>query len=193
MLLWKSNFQKFHFVTFSEKVRMSKIIFVLGSYQSLKNLEGKRAYYFRFQSCKITVCLRSNLLYRCDSIYIYIQKMCKKTLAIYMNQSFWFHGYWLSSVRLWNFLIIGPTKEDILPKINISPVHLNLNLESLHLILSLYFFSKLQKKLQVVVWLCPWKILRFAKNIQKKFRNCLILYFNFSLQKYFCQKVKVQI
>ena len=33
-----------------------------------------------------------------------------------------------------------------------SPVHLVLNLESLHLILSLYFFSKMQKKLQVVVF-----------------------------------------
>ena len=32
-----------------------------------------------------------------------------------------------------------------------SPVHLILDLESLYLILSLYFFSKMLKKLQVVV------------------------------------------
>ena len=117
MLLWKSNFQKFHFVTFSEKVRMSKIIFVLGSYQSLKNLEGKRAYYFRFQSCKITVCLRSNLLHRCNSMYIYILKMCKKNSS-YLHEPIFLVSRLLIILRsVMNFL---PTKKDILPKININ-------------------------------------------------------------------------
>ena len=36
-----------------------------------------------------------------------------------------------------------------------SPVHLVLDLESLHLIQSLWFFSKMQKKIQLVVWSCP--------------------------------------
>ena len=48
------------------------------------------------------MCLRSNLLYRCNSLYILYTKNVQKTLVIYMNQSLWFHGYWLSSLRLWN-------------------------------------------------------------------------------------------
>ena len=35
-----------------------------------------------------------------------------------------------------------------------SPVHLDQDLESLHLILLLWFFQKCKQKLQVVVWFC---------------------------------------
>ena len=78
------------------KVRMAilNMISYEGFSRSLEKLEGKtRKSLLHIFLCKITVCLRSNLLYRCNSMYIYILKMCKKTLVISMNQSLWFHGY----------------------------------------------------------------------------------------------------
>ena len=53
-----------------------------------------------------------------------------------------------------NLLIYWFSLKFFLLAVHISPVHLVLDLESLHLILSLYFFSKMQKKLKGMVWSC---------------------------------------
>ena len=54
---------------------------------------------------------------------------------------------------------------------NYRPVHLNLDLESLHLILSLYFFSKKVKKI-TSVGSSP-----FQKNLQRLDQPTLVIFF----------------
>ena len=70
-------------------------------------------------------------------------------------------------------------------------VHLVQHLEYLHLILLLYFFSKIQKKLQVVVWFCHCNFFRKKFSCSEKHKassEMIISELVFSLHKNIFEK-----